>query len=287
MFYQLGNIIFTGLLSPHSFSVEGDEATYAEHNLIGGKPRLQLTGSTLQQITQEIKFHAEFCNPTDQIAKLRAAREAGSILPFLWGDGRYINDYVIISHPYTIDEAFDDGTIKQATVTLTIREYVSYDRLEQRQQAQRKAAFAIGVKNPVIRRTPQPDGQPKIIAMEVTQTIQQTNKADSLVSDYEHNVSNRGVLANKILKATKQAQDHLDSFNSELDKAKEIENKFTGLRASAQNVANAVEAVKNLYPYPNVNALKAANTILQGGASSFRLATSGLFENIAVRQPIN
>jgi phage protein U len=287
MFYQLGNIIFTGLLSPHTFSVEGEDAVYAEHNLIGGKPRLQLTGSSLQQITQEVKFHAEFCNPTEQLAKLKSARESGTILPFLWGDGRYVNDYVIISHPYTIDEAFADGTIKQATVTLTIKEYVSYDRMEQKQLEQRKNAFAIGVKNPVIRRSPQPDGQPKKVAMEISKTIQQTNKVNSLVNDFEHNVSNRSVLANKILKATKDTQAHINNFNTELDKAKEVENKFNGIRASAQNVGDSINAIKNMYPYTNVNDLKAVNTILQAGTGSFGLASAGLFEKIATRQSIN
>jgi phage protein U len=287
MFFQLGNIVFTGLFSPSTFNVDGDEATYAEFELISGKSRLQKTGDTLQELSFEIKLHAEYCNPTEQINLIKEAKGAGTVLPMLMGDGRYINDYVIFSSTYTVDEAFADGTIKQATLSLTIKEYIASNKLEQQQQQARKDGFAVGVKTPAITRPPQPLGVPKIIAMEITAATQQTTKVDGLVSDYEQNTSQQNITAKWIMDACNKAQAHITEMNSNLDKANEVENKFQSIRSSGQNVFSQAEAIKNQYPFTSISDLRAANTILQAGTSSFQLASSGLLHAVAIRQPIN
>jgi len=287
MFFQLGNIIFTGLLSPNTFSIEGDEATYAEHELIGSKTRLQKTGDTLQELTIEINFHAEYCNPAAQIAALKAAKDAGTILPFLWGDGRYINDYVVIKFPYTIDEAFTDGTIIKASVTLTIKEYVSYNALEQKQLAARKAAFAVGNKNPVPQRPPQTPSQVKQIAQTITATKQKTTKIDKLVNDLRNNASQAQVISKKIQDTCKKANENIQTLNNQLNEARAVEDQFNMIRSSAGSVAASVTAVADLYPYTSIDSLTAANSILQGSVSSLSTSSNGLMTSVILRQGPN
>lgn len=286
MFFQLGSIVFDGVLSPNTFGIDGDEATYAEHALIGGKPRLQKTGDSLQILTFEIMFHAEYCNPDAQIKAIKAAKDAGTILSLLMGNGQYIADYVIISYPYTIDQTFADGTTIQATVTLTVKEYISYDKLELKNLEARKAAFAIGPKNPVVKLPAQPEDISKTISRNVTATTQQTTKVDGLVSDFQNNVSQQAVIAAKIKNACTAAQSNINTLNTELDSAEAVQNKFQLIRASANNVASNLTAVKNLYPFTSVSDLKTANTFLQSAVGSFQSTSAPLLENVAVRQPI-
>lgn len=286
MFFQLGNIVFTGLLRPKSFGVEGDEATYAEHELIGSKTRLQKTGDSLQELTFEITLRAEFCNPATQLTALKTAKDAGTIMPFLWGDGRYVNDYVVTKFPYTIDETFDDGTIIQATVTLTIREYVSYNAMEQQQLGARKAAFAVGVKNPVIQRPPQPVSELKAIAQTVTAAKQQTTMIDKLTNDYKNATAGAAVVANRIKEACTKANTAFMTLNTQLDNARAVDDEFNLVRSSAGNVAASVKAVEALYPYTSVDALTKANTLLQGSVSSLDDSASGMNRLVIIRQPV-
>ena len=48
---------------------------YAEHALIGGKPRLQLVGEKLDEFRVELTFHASYCDPEVELVKLRQAIE--------------------------------------------------------------------------------------------------------------------------------------------------------------------------------------------------------------------
>jgi hypothetical protein len=62
MFITLGTIGFGKLLGPSGF--EGKLAiSYAEHQVIEGKPLLQYTGDGLGEISLSFLFHADFCDP--------------------------------------------------------------------------------------------------------------------------------------------------------------------------------------------------------------------------------
>lgn len=168
--------LFEGLKEFEAWSVEGNEASYGEHALIDGKSRLQKTGNTLQALNLNFRLHAKFCTPAQELAKLDKAKTDGEILPLLTGDGTYASDYVIISVPYTVDHALADGAIVQATIILSLREYIPYPKEEQQQQAERKNAFAIGDKKPVITRPPQPQPRQRRRQKNVTETAQRQIK---------------------------------------------------------------------------------------------------------------
>jgi phage protein U len=94
MYSQLGNIRFQGIFSPNS--AEKDAQTiYAEHALIGGKPRLQQTGQGADTLRLAMKFHRSFCTPETEIDRLDAHRIAGDSLRYVTGTGRLVGNFVI------------------------------------------------------------------------------------------------------------------------------------------------------------------------------------------------
>jgi phage protein U len=286
MLFQLGNIIFQGLLGPSTFNVDSLEAVYAEHQLLSGKSRLQPTGSMLEEIQMEIKFHAEFCKPDKQIDAIRQSIASKTIMPLLLGNGKFVNDYVVISAPYVIDEMLPDGTTKAATLTLTIREFVSYNKLEQKQNEAKKAAFAVGDKSPVVRRYPQAEVDSKAIARNITSTKQQASKINDLVGEYENNVSKRAVLAKKIQDTCKKVNSQVDSVNAQLNEARELQNKFTGIKGAVSSVKTAAAGISNLYPFDNVTDLLTANGYLQNATGTLGSVFAPLASLVATRQPV-
>lgn len=284
MFAQLGSIIFEGVFSPSTFDVDGDEAIYGEFPLLNNKPRLQKTGDSLQEFNLEIKFHAEFCNPAEQVEMLRTAKVAGEILPLLLGNGKYVADYVIVTMPYHINETFSDGTAKQITISLQLKEYIAYNKLEQKEQDARRKAFAVGDKKPIISRPPQPVNEDNAIARNITESKQQAKLVDDSIGDFLNNFSNRGISAKSIQNACKNGVEAISRVNKQLDDAKELKNKVTGLKSIALSVKDAFNSVKDLYPFPNINDLRTSGTYLQGVMRTFNRTATPLFQSIIVRK---
>jgi phage protein U len=273
------------LFGPKTFTSEGDEAVYAEHQLISGKPRLQATGDTLQDITMDVYMRAEFCNPDEQLKAIKKAKDDKTILPLLWGNGKYVNDYVIISFPYTIEQALPDGTPLQVSLTLTIKEYISYNKLEQKQLQDRKNAFAVGDKNPVTTRKPQPEDINKTTSRSITEAQQQVNKTDGLVSDYENNISKRGELAKKITDTTAKINDKINQLNDNLENVREDVNTVTAIKAAAASVVTAAQGIKSLFPVTNVKDLMDANTYLQSTSNTLGSVSAPLIQGVIIRKP--
>jgi phage protein U len=148
MFAQLGSIQFNTVKTFGEFS-EKASANYAEHALLTEKPRLQRTGSSLNEITISIFFHNSFCIPKDEFDALKDARNNGEILPLLWGDGTLEGDFVITDLEGTREETSPEGVVLGLSVHVTLKEYVVKDRLQQEQTDNRSKAKAVGNKKPV------------------------------------------------------------------------------------------------------------------------------------------
>lgn len=284
MFAQLGSIKFETVKGFDSWSNGGGDASYAEHEIINGKPRLQKTGDALKEISLSIKFNANFCNPSQELAALDAAKGSGEILALLLGDGNYIGDFVIVSTASTIDTAFANGTPIQITVSLTIKEFAAYSKLELQQQQARKNAFAVGDKTPVIRRTPQPPADAAVASQLVTRTTEQTNAINTMVANYEDNASQQGALAQNITAACDKASKHIDDLSAKLDNADELKGKFDSLGDAAGDVKTKIAAVKGAFPVQNIDNLKGLNSTLQGSVNQFKGAAVPMHTAVITRK---
>lgn len=150
MFAQLGNVVFENLNGFTDFSKTG-AATYAEHALLDGKPHLQRTGSALDIISLSIRLHVSFCNPAAQLAVLRAARDAGEIMPLLWGNGTVEGSFIITEISETTEDADAQGNVFSYQLSLSLSEYITANKLQQEKSDNRKNARAVGDKKPTAR----------------------------------------------------------------------------------------------------------------------------------------
>lgn len=155
MFAQLGNILFENLNGFSEFNKSGS-AIYAEHALLDGKPRLQRTGTALDIISLTIKFHVSFCNPKQQLAALRTAKNDGEILPLLWGNGEVEGSFVITDLNEVIEDADSQGNVFSYQINVSLTEYVTDNKLLQEKANNRKNAKAVGDKKPTAQRKKNP-----------------------------------------------------------------------------------------------------------------------------------
>lgn len=284
MYAQLGNIIFEGLKGFDTMSFSGDEATFAELSLIGNKPRLQRTGTTLQELQISIKFHQRFCNVKDQLEALKAYKDAGEILPLLLGNGTYINDFVITAMPYKIEDALFDGSPISVSLDLTLKEFVSYDKAAQARLAARKKAFAVGNKKPVVRRNPQPENDVKVLSRNIADVQMQGAKTDALVAEYENNPSKREVLAKNIKSACTTAKDKMTAIEDQLAKQQGQANKYSAMQSTINSVKSAYTAVVSVTPPSNISDLRNANTYLQSTLRKFSSNATPVFTDVILRR---
>lgn len=163
MFAQLGNTRFEGLKTFSDYSKKG-AAVFAEHALIDSKPLLQRTGLALDELTLTILLHVSFCNPKQELQALKTARDAGEVLPLLWGNGDVEGNFVITELEETIKDADKDGSVFCYEVSLSLKEFFVKNKLTQLQHESRNNAKAAGPKKPVTKPKKNPGTCPQTIS---------------------------------------------------------------------------------------------------------------------------
>ncbi len=177
--HTLGDIQFTGFMQPQGMDMS-HEATYAEHAKLQGKPALQRTGSKNDTVSMTIGFHNSFCIPEVEIEKLRRHLEDGTIMPLGTQAGDALGDYVIQPMQVTRTHSSPDGSIINASVSLTLLEWASVDGTAERKLAARQAGFAVSSNNPPGTTAPQLTNQVEREAIDsVTATASSSNAIDT------------------------------------------------------------------------------------------------------------
>jgi phage protein U len=284
MFAQLGKVRYELLKGFDSWSNGGADAVYAEHEVIGGKSRLQKTGDDLKELSLSLKLRANYCNPSQELALLDDYKTKGEILPLLLGNGNYVGDFVVTSTSNTVDECFADGTPIQITANLVIREFVAVSKLELQQQAARRNATSVGINAPVTRQIPQALTQAGIASKTVTQAMEQTNTINTLTARYKANESQRTAIQKNIEDACDKASKHLDDLNDQLQKAEDLKDKYNSLGNAATDVRTKVAAVKNAFPLQDPENIGNINAVLQSSVSEFKSAATPLQTSVITRK---
>lgn len=259
MYAQLGAIIFEGLNGFDSFEHK-DTTTYAQYDIINGKPTIAPTGNDLEEITIAINLRAEFIKPEEAILQLKRSKDNFEVLPLVKGSGRYIGDFVITEMSVTDKQALADGTTIEANVSLTLKEYASTDKLQQQQTAARKQAFATGDKKPLSVAAIQKNTLPQLAALDMTIAASHANIVDEKVSEYENNISQQQNIGNHIQSSLQVINDKMDSFNSKVNNISALKN--------AQDISDRVSTVKDQiknfqFPITSLDDLKLNNRNLQ------------------------
>ena len=115
---------------------------YAEHALIGGKPRLQWVGDKLDEFRLDLAFHTSYCDPESELLKLRQTMLAREARQFVLGNGAYKGWFVITDLTATSRQTDKAGGLLALEAAVTLREYVEPKTLEARKAQAKKQAQA-------------------------------------------------------------------------------------------------------------------------------------------------
>lgn len=123
MYAQLGDIKFELITYFDGLNVL-KKIDYAEHPTIEGKPKLQYIGEALEEIKIKLSFHNDFCNPQEELKKLKDAASKYEPLSFIFGNGIYKGRYVIEEITDTVIQTFKDATYMNIEVEIKLKEWV-------------------------------------------------------------------------------------------------------------------------------------------------------------------
>lgn len=122
MYALLGDIEFNLVTAFDGLELQTG-SDYAEHALIGRKPRLQHVGEKLDELRFQLKYHAHYCDPEVEIGRLRLAQRARQPMPFIQGNGDFRGTFVITELSTVAQHTDAFGTLIAVEATMTLREY--------------------------------------------------------------------------------------------------------------------------------------------------------------------
>jgi phage protein U len=119
MYAVLGEIEFIPLTGFDSLE-ERLGADYAEHPLIGRKPKLQFVGDKLDELRGTLQLHRSFCDPGQELARLEKAMDDHEPMALVMGNGDHKGHHVITELVITGKHHTPDGTEIAVTVELNL-----------------------------------------------------------------------------------------------------------------------------------------------------------------------
>ena len=125
---QWGDIVFA-VNSNKVFSFNGMKRSYsarwAEHNIIGRRPKVEFQGPNLDEISIEVILDAEMgVKPRATLTKFRTAAKRGLVAYFYVGGKKVaVNKFRIVSGTENWNEIWNRGELVRATAQLTFKEY--------------------------------------------------------------------------------------------------------------------------------------------------------------------
>lgn len=122
-FALLGNIAFDLLNAPSAFD-ERRAATYAEHAVLSGKPRLQAMGLELTEITLQLKLHHKLAPVDERYQALITAKETQEALALVLGWSQFKGHFVIAALESQTLFCDEQGNALAREVNITLREFV-------------------------------------------------------------------------------------------------------------------------------------------------------------------
>jgi phage protein U len=281
MFAQLGNILFEPLNSFESFS-RSDNTTYAKHDLIGVKPRLQPVGNELEEISITLHLRAEIEKPVEAILKLKSAKDSYEVLPLINGAGRYFGDFVITTMSENHNQCFADGELIEASVQLTLQEFAVPDKLQQQQNAARKQAFAVGDKTPVSTGATQKATTAQKASKNVSAVNSESKSVAASSIAWEQNSSQRTYIETDMQRSLANITTSLNSYSGYLSELASLVPNQASINAAIAAVAGAVSNF--IFPLPSLAILQQLNLALQSANVLLKTANSVIDINVITRK---
>lgn len=120
MYAMLGDVRFELLTSFTDFE-ETHAASFAKHEVLAGRPRLQAMGNDLTQIRLSLKLHWRLGNVDAAYQGLMAAKESQQAQALVFGSGRFVGWFVIerLSSRTLIQDGHGRTAARELDVSLT------------------------------------------------------------------------------------------------------------------------------------------------------------------------
>ncbi|MEW5885473.1 MAG: phage tail protein [Pseudomonadota bacterium] len=99
-------------------------ASYAEQALIGHKALLQHTGFGPTEVRLRVLLHAQWCQPAEELARLKRLLEAAEPVAFVLGSGEYRGTFVVAELQAVTTQTDGAGVLIALEADATLREYI-------------------------------------------------------------------------------------------------------------------------------------------------------------------
>lgn len=139
MYATLGKIEFELITYWNSMDLE-QGVDFAEHALIGRKPRLQCVGEKLATVKVGMKFHFQIADPEAEMTKLQKAMAERKSLKLVMGNGSYKGTFVIETIGIINKMTDKKGTTLACEMTVGLKEFVDSEPEANKKAAQQEKA---------------------------------------------------------------------------------------------------------------------------------------------------
>jgi len=99
-------------------------AEYAEQGLIGRKSLLQYIGHKPDEVKIDARLHAQWCNPADEVRRIKDKMDAKEPVAFVLGTGEYRGVFVITEAEVTTTQTDGFGAAIAFELSISLKEYV-------------------------------------------------------------------------------------------------------------------------------------------------------------------
>lgn len=271
-FATLGAVQFVKLKSFLEFSKQGG-VTYAEHKPLDGKPRLQPTGNSLDELSITMRLHNTFCKPAEELKILKRYRDTFEVLPLVWGNGKVEGQFVITDISESIEDADPVGNIFSYRVSCNLKEYYTPDKKLDEQLQDKKNAAAVGDKKPVAKKKSNKPTCAKTVSGIVTKI---ENHARMVSSYVDTNQTGSITVRNNIKLNLDGVIREVDNLIKHCDDPKSCAHSYPDIKAKAFGVNNAANTF--IFQLTTFGALPPENKKLQASVASLKTAATPLIK---------
>lgn len=284
MYAQLGDIRFEGQKGFSKYDIN-KSVSYAEIPIVGGKPRLQRTGSNLDQLSLSFLLHFDFSDVKSDVSQLNDYKDGSDILPLVLGNGDFVGNFVIKEIKESVKKTDPFGNYIYTILDISLSEYPSPDVRTQIANQAVENAFASSIDKVV------PDLEVVPLPTVELTTVQDINVSlingaltDQEVSNAVNNVNDRPSILAKVQDLTTKANAAaLDAANG----MRQIQSKVSNAQRvidDAENVAKFASDTAIAAATGDIDNVLNANQTYQQANKLFTSSSSILVSLIGTRQ---
>jgi len=248
------------------------EASYADHEVIEGKPVSQKIGNQLDTIRFDIQLHHSFIDVQAGVETLRQACVNGDVLPLISGDGNNYGKFTIRTIDEMHEQTFPNGQVMLANLSVELREHVEISE---------NAASGFASRAGRVKSARVFNGEGKLIMQSSVQVTADAYSAGNHIADSAKGIAGA---VKKAQRALKKARNGLLKTQQLLDQAKMVilakDRVVNDINRTQQAVQNATDALAQ----GDINGAIQANRELQNGVSAMNGGLSEVAVYTATRQ---